>query len=94
MSQEAKDLCIQMGGILFERPHTESEEWESLDRCPSNSFLIKFLTEVRDRNISQMRESVVEGDIGKARACEGYMEAMEDVIDLLSNGISQALSEK
>lgn len=84
-------MQIPFGSQAFDVPGIPKDEWRSVEGSTTSTILDRFAQAIIPQLIGDMRTAVLQNDIGKAREIEGYCAALEDLSDLLREGLSSAL---
>lgn len=85
---------IPFGNESVEIKEVSKDEWTSLRGSPQADIIDRMAEELVPVVIARMREALIANDLGKAREYEGYCAALEDLSDLIREGLSIALNDK
>lgn len=87
-------IQIQFGNFIISTAEESRPQWEDLGNAPTNTFLATAIAAQGERVSAKIREALSNNDLGKARELDGYVTALENVVDFIIKGIDEGLKEK
>jgi hypothetical protein len=79
---------IQLGETFYDSP-ISIEEWEAMEAVLQRTKLTDALDSFKQEKITELRAQISESKDG--RLIEGYIQALEDIADLIESGIHNAI---
>lgn len=84
-------IQVPFGQNFIDVDDDKKSELEDLSHSPTNAVLLGIINDQCLTKHAQMREGIEEGNLGKAQEANGYIKALEDLSQLLSEGLGQSV---